>query len=239
MPRNPRGPDGRFLSIATPNPVRMSCTNTTEITTMSTTNTNTAPVFASILASVEAGLSDRMIALVDERIGTVVREETAFHVAMRIPEAVANADLNTTLRDQAAAAATGFAREFMEAEVPVMREIVVEYASSSLRMDTIRDMAVGRVAERVMGEPLDGVYKAIAENVISNYFYDGSSRIERLMDRVVENVTHAVVRDNRDIIMTNVAMIIADRLTAEAATRLFGPADVTTASATPDAEARV
>ena len=206
---------------------------------MSTTTTNATPAFAAILATVEASLSDRMIALVDERIGTVVREETAFHVAHRIPEAIAAADLNTALREQAAAAATGFAREFMEAEVPVMREVVVEYASASIRMDTIRDMAVNRVAERVMSEPLDAVYKAIAENVISNYFYDGSGRLERLADRVVENVTHAIVRDNRDIIMTNVSMIIADRLTAEAATRLFGPADTATAFATPDAEARV
>ena len=90
-----------------------------------------------------------------------------------------------------------------------------------------------------MSEPLDGVNKAIAEHMLSNYFYDGSSRLERLIDRVVENATHAIVRDNRDIIMTNVSMIIADRLTAEAATRLFGPADTATASATPDAEARV
>jgi len=80
MPATFRGPDGRYLSApftATRNDT------TTETTTMPTTDTNVT--LAVLLATVEASVSDRVAAMVEPRMATVIREEAISHVARVVP----------------------------------------------------------------------------------------------------------------------------------------------------------
>lgn len=243
MPRNNnRGPDGRFLSIATPNPVRMSCNNTTEITTMSTTTPT--PALASILATVEAGLSDRVLAAVDARVATLVGEEVTFHVARAVPAAIAAADLNSTLRERAEVAATAFAREFAEAEAPVIREVVIEQTitSVSARPEQIRDYVVANISDRMASAvDLATVQGNAVRTIIDNYYYDGCSRIDRIETAVSARVLDEMLSAPRMAqLLELVATKLADRLTSRVATQVFGLEDAgATASSTPDAEARV
>lgn len=229
MPATFRGPDGRYLSA----PLTATRNDTTETSTMPTANTNTS--LASLLATVEASLSDRVAALVEPRVSTVIREEAIFHVARVVPGIFAEMNINTVLREEAATAAREFGAQFMDAEMTVMREVVIENAVAGIRSETIRDYAVTRVADHVISLPLEPVHKAAAALIVENYFYEGSSRFDRLQEQIVANVMDRLYSNNRSEIMG----LVADRLAAKLAEQLF-PADVTvTASATPDAEARV
>jgi len=232
MPATFRGPDGRYLSA--PLTATRNDTTATETTTMPTTDTNTT--LASLLATVEASLSDRVAALVEPRVSTVIREEAIFHVARVVPGLFAEMNINAVLREQAATAAREFGVQFMDAEMAVMREVVIENAVAGIRSDTIRDYAVNRVADHVIAMPLEPVHKAAAAIIVENYFYEGSGRFDRLQEQIVSNVVDRLYSHNRSEIMG----LVADCLAVRVAVRLFETADVAaTASATHDAAARV
>lgn len=232
MPATFRGPDGRYLSA--PLTATRNDTNTTETATMPTTDTNVT--LAVLLATVEASVSDRVAAMVEPRMATVIREEAISHVARVVPGLFAEMNLNEVLREQAATAAREFGVQFMDAEMAVIREVVIEGAVAGIRSETIRDYAVARVADHVISLPLQPIHEAAASIIFANYFYEGSSHFERFREQITSNVVDRLYTLNRSEIMG----LVADRLAEKLAAHLFETADVTaTASATPDAEARV
>jgi len=237
MPTTNRDASGRFVSI-TSNPVRLSTTNfiITENTTMPTTTFAPTPAFASILSGIETRVSAQATALVETRVSTMVHATVADHVRDNVEGILVAMNIPSLLRAETTTVAREAAAAFIRAEVPVIRDSVVEQVITGFSLDTSN--VAYSVAERMVQDHNAAVLTATVDRLMSEYFYDGSTRVDRVERAVVERLTDRLcVEMTTESISNRVADKLAALFAAHVAQQLFGIGTVTaavTASTAPE-----